>query len=102
ISVDTGVVGTPKSCEGKVPVDTDILLPIYDSLTGGTGGNGIYNVYGFAQIHVTGYYFSSNNKQGTPVPCGAPDTCISGSFVRFVGIGEYGGPSLGNRVTLVS
>ena len=103
IELDTGVIGTPGACNATFStlLGDDILLPIYDNLTGGTGGNGIYHIYGFAQFHLGGYYFTNSRKGGT-VSCGSPDTCITGHFVKFVGTGEYGGPNLGNRVTLGS
>jgi hypothetical protein len=97
---DSGVPGTPHSCNLSTLLGTDVLLPLYSSRTG-TGANGIYTIYGFGQFHLTGYRFSSSNRGGV-VPCGAPNTCLGGYFVRFVGTGDYGGPNLGNHVALVS
>lgn len=96
---DTGVVGTPHSCDMATLLEKDVLLAVYDSLTG-SGGNGKYHIYGFGEFHLTGFRFTSTNSGGT-VPCGSPNTCIAGYFVRFVPVGELGGPTLGNRVALV-
>jgi hypothetical protein len=100
VNDDTGVVGTPHSCDMATLLGKDVLLAVYDSLTG-SGSNGKYHIYGFGEFHLTGFRFSSNNSGGT-VPCASPNTCIGGSFIRFVPVGELGGPTLGNRVALVS
>jgi hypothetical protein len=97
---DTGVVGTPHSCNLSTLLGKDVLFAIYDSVTG-SGSNGVYHVYGFGEFHLTGYRFSSSNSGGV-VPCASPNTCVGGYFIRFVATGDYGGPNLGNRVTLVS
>lgn len=100
VNEDTGVVGTPHSCDMSKLLGKDVLLAVYDSLTG-SGSNGRYHIYGFGEFHVTGYRFTSSNSGGT-VPCSSPNTCIAGYFIRFVPVGELGGPTLGNRVALVS
>ena len=97
---DTGVVGTPHSCDLSTLLGKDILISVYDGLSG-SGSNGKYHVYGFGMFHVTGYRFPSETG-GSPPPCGPPNTCIGGHFVKFVGIGDHGGPSVGNHVVLVS
>ncbi len=97
---DSGVPGTPNACDVSTLLGKDILLAVYDSFTG-TGSNAIYRIYGFAQVHLTGYRFSSSNAAGT-IGCSSPNTCISGSFIRFTAVGDYGGPNLGNRVALLS
>jgi hypothetical protein len=51
-------------------------------------------------FHLTGYRFPT--QTGGVVPCKAPNSCIGGSFVKFVANGDYGGPNLGNRITLIS
>lgn len=99
VSDDTGVVGTPHSCDMSTLLEKDVLLAVYDSLTG-SGINGKYHIYGFGEFHLTGYRFNSTNSGGT-VPCSSPNTCIAGYFIRFVPVGELGGPTLGNRVALV-
>lgn len=101
VSDDTGVVGTPHSCNMATLLNKDVLLAAYDSLTG-SGTNGRYHIYGFGEFHLTGYRFSSTNSGGTVIPCSSPNTCIAGYFIRFVPVGELGGPTLGNRVALVS
>lgn len=101
---DTGLPGTPHSCNLTSLLGKDVLVPIYNGLTG-TGTNGVYRIYGFGQFHLTGYFFANSDKGttgGAPYPCKQPETCLGGYFVKFVGIGESGGPSLGNRVALVS
>lgn len=99
VADDTGVVGTPHSCDLSTLLGKDILLAAYDSLRS-NGSNGVYHIYGFGEFHLTGYRFGSNS--GGVVPCSSPNTCIGGYFIRFVATGDYGGPNLGNRVTLVS
>ena len=100
VKEDTGVVGTPHSCDMASLLGKDVLFAIYDSFTG-SGVNGRYHIYGFAQMRLAGYRFASSNNGGT-VPCSSPDTCVGGYFIRFVPIGDLGGPSLGSRVALVS
>jgi hypothetical protein len=100
VNEDTGVVGTPHSCDMATLLDKDVLLATYDSLTG-SGTNGRYHIYGFGEFHITGYRFSTSNRGGV-IPCASPNTCIAGYFIRFVPVGELGGPTLGNRVALVS
>ena len=97
---DSGVPGTPFACNLRSLVGTDLLVPVYDSRTG-AGVNGIYRIYGFAQFRLTGYRFSNSNAAGT-IPCSPPNTCIGGSFIRFVPNGDLGGPTLGARPTLIS
>ena len=99
VRADTGVVGTPNSCDMSTLLGKDVLISVYDGVSG-SGSTGTYHVYGFGMFHVTGYRFPS--KTGGTVPCNPPDTCIGGQFVKFVGIGDYGGPSVGNQVVLVS
>ena len=99
VQADTGVVGTPNSCDMSTLLGEDVLISLYDGLSG-SGSNGKYHVYGFGMFRVTGYRFPS--KTGGTAPCKPPDTCIGGHFVKFVGIGDYGGPSVGNQVVLVS
>lgn len=97
---DTGVVGTPHSCDLSTLLGTDILISLYDGLSG-SGTTGEYHVYGFGMFHLTGFRFPSKTG-GSPPPCSPPKTCIGGHFVKFVGIGDYGGPSVGNQIVLVS
>lgn len=102
LQTDSGVPGTPNACNLLPLLGTDILVPLFD-LAGGSGVNGMFRIYGFAQFHLTGYRFPpAGGGAGGVVPCSAPSTCLGGRFVKFVGIGEYGGPNLGNRVALVS
>ncbi|MCA1694159.1 MAG: pilus assembly protein [Actinobacteria bacterium] len=100
---DTGVVGSPNGCAIATLLGKDVSLAVFNGV-GGTGSNGTYTIYGFGAFHLTGFRFASNT--GGTVQCAAPDSCISGYFVRVVGSaggGEYGGPNLaGNRVYLIS
>ena len=100
---DTGLPGTPHSCDLSTLLGKDVLVPIYDALTG-TGSNGEYRIYGFAQFHLTGFFFANKDKGTvtTGFPCKQPQTCLGGRFIKFVGIGEPGGPTLGNRAALVN
>ncbi len=94
---DTGNAN-PNSCDMKKFLNQDVLMALFDAVSG-SGNNGNYHVYGFAQFHITGFTFPSGGSEGPP--CGS-NACLSGYFVRFVPIGELGGPPLGNRVALVS
>jgi len=93
---DSGLPGTPGACRMSTLLNQNVLLPIYDSLSKSTG----YRLYGFAQFHINGFKFPT---QSGGITTGCPtNACILGKFIRFVPIGELGGPSLGNRVALVS
>ena len=111
---DEGVPGAPHGCDLSTLVAQDVLVPIHDSATGGGGGGGggsspstgrTYHVYGFGMFHLTGYRMptQSPNTAGEPVPCRSGSTCIGGHFIKFVPVGDLGGPSdLGSRASLVS
>lgn len=96
-SSDTGN-SNPNACNMRSFLDQDVLMVLFDAVSG-SGNNGSYHLYGFAQFHITGFTFPSGGSAGPP--CGS-NACLSGYFVRFVPIGELGGPPLGNRVALVS
>jgi hypothetical protein len=104
LKADTGLPGTPHACDLSKLLDTDILVPIFVGATG-SGANGRYPLQGFGQFHLTGFYFSNKDKgsiSGMALPCGPPATCIGGYFVKFVPVGEFGGPiNLGQRPALV-
>ena len=95
---DSGVPGTPGACMLSKLVGEDVLIPVYDGLER-VKGKSQYHILGFAEFHLTGYQFPTQKSASAPCTTG---TCIGGRFVKFVGIGEYGGPNLGNRVALVS
>ena len=101
---DTGTPGTPRACLLASMVGKDVLIPIYDGLGKGTekteNGKWKYHIMGFAQFHLTGYQFPTQKPPTSP--CAKGSTCIGGYFVKFVAIGESGGPSLGRRPALVS
>lgn len=78
-----------------------ILLPVFDRCR--TGKNNVddcdhdsslspslreYHIYAFAAWRLDGYYLNNTYKGGAPLPCGEPRKCVSGSFVRWVDIGE--------------
>ena len=102
ISVDTGRRGTPGSCNLTALLGKDVLVPIYDQKSGG-GSVGTYVTYGFAQFHLTGYFFTNSDK-GTltagQYPCANRLSCIGGYFVKFVATGDIGGPTLGRQPAL--
>jgi putative Flp pilus-assembly TadE/G-like protein len=101
VQTDPGLSGPPGDCDAAVLIDTDVLVPLFDSASG-NGSNGTFHIYGFAMFHVTGYTFpSSQPKSGGVVSCSS-NSCIAGKFIRFVGLGDYGGPNLGNNVALLS
>lgn len=104
VNDDSGLPGTPHSCDLTTLLNKDVLVPVYNSLTG-SGSNGIYKIYGFGEFHLTGFFFSNSDKGADTTgnyPCAKPATCIGGYFVKFVGIGTTGGPNLGNRVALLT
>lgn len=97
---DTGIRGTPNGCNLPSLLVKDVSLVVYDRVTC-CGAGGTYHIYGFANFQVTGYQFASD--RGGTVSCASGESCLAGYFVRSVGTGEYGGPSLaGNLVTLIS
>ena len=99
VQTDPGLAGPPGRCDPSTLLNKDVLVPIFDQASGG-GANGTFHIYGFAMFHVTGYIFPTT-PQGGVVSCGS-NACIAGQFIKFVGVGEYGGPNLGNRVALLS
>ncbi|HUQ64246.1 MAG TPA: pilus assembly protein TadG-related protein [Acidimicrobiales bacterium] len=101
---DTGLPGTPHSCNLTTLLNKDVLVPIYNVLTG-SGSNGLYTIYGFGEFHLTGFFFSNSDKGADNsglFPCKKPQTCIGGYFIKFVAVGQLGGPNVGNYVNLVS
>ena len=107
-STGATVGGDPGSSgpTGCLVADTDVLLPVFDSVSG-SGRNTRYHIVGFAALHVTGWRFASNAS--SPHPCGN-STCIAGTFVNYVlndptgaGAGVGTGPGFGvSRIFLVS
>ena len=94
---DTGN-SNPAPCQMANYLNKDILLAVFDGVFG-VGGNGSYHLYGFTQFHMTGFTFPSGGSGG--VNCGT-NACLAGHFVKFVPIGDLGGPNVGNLVALVS
>lgn len=92
---------TPRGCELAPLLNQDVLLSLYDESTdlGGGGNRANYGIYGFGEFHLTGYDLPVAGKDG--VSC-SKKPCLAGKFVRFVPIGDLGGPTLGSRVALVS
>lgn len=88
----------PQPCHIGDHLGEDVLLALFDNVSN-SGTNGSYHVYGFAQFHITGFRFPSGGDGGASCPTNA---CIAGHFIRFVPVGELGGPNLGDRVALVS
>ena len=107
-SIGATVGGDPGSSgpSGCLVINTDVLLPVFDTVTG-TGRNTQYHIVGFAALHVTGWRFASNAS--SPHPCGN-STCIAGTFINYVlndptgaGAGVGTGPGYGvSRIFLVS
>lgn len=89
---DTGV-SLPGSCK---QADLDrwlnrtVLLPIFD-LSGGTGINAWYRVYGYAAFTITGYAVNGSVNTGKKV-CGpgttSSDRCVTGYYTRFVELSD--------------
>ena len=97
VGSDTGN-SAPGPCRMVDYLNSDVLVALFDVATG-SGSNGSYHIYGFAQFHITGLRFPSGGNGG--VSC-ATNACLAGHFIRFVPIGDLGGPNLGDRVALVS
>ena len=97
VGSDTGN-SAPAPCHIADYLGKDVLISIFDVVTG-NGSNGSYHIYGFGQFHITGFKFPSGGQGGVACPTNA---CLVGNFVRFVPIGDLGGPNVGNRVALVS
>ncbi len=60
-----------------------VLLPLFVDATG-TGNNAKYLVGGYAAFKITGYFFGSHYRYGSPQPCSGSDRCIAGYFERYV------------------
>jgi hypothetical protein len=101
VAEDTGQAGTPHSCNLATLLNKDVYLALYDGFSG-NGSNGSYHLYGFGQFRLTGFKFPTQSG-GNNAPC-TTNSCLIGSFVRFVATGDLGGPSNlgGFRVALVS
>ena len=101
VDEDTGLPGTPHSCNLATLLNREVHIALYDAASG-TGGNGTYHLYGFGQFRLTGFRFP-NQSGGNSGPC-TFNGCLVGSFIRFVATGELGGPTDlgGYRVALVS
>lgn len=95
---------TPKNCD---PVEMQkylgqvILLPIFDDCRTGQKNQKDcgydpgtspsvreYHIMALAAWRLDSFYLSNKYSGGTPLPCGEPQTCVRGSFVRWVDIGE--------------
>lgn len=101
VAEDSGRAGTPHSCTLSTLLNRDVYLALYDDYFG-SGSNGSYHLYGFAQFRLTGFRFPTQSG-GNTAPC-TTNACLIGSFVRFVATGDLGGPTNlgGFRVALVS
>lgn len=77
----------PKDCLHGL-MNTDILLPVFDTVTG-SGNSTKYHLVGFAALRLTGWRFPGD--QSSPRPCSPPETCIAGTFVKFVTSSAVGG-----------
>ncbi len=80
-----------------------VLIAYYDDLQG-TGNNANYQVSEYSAFFVTGYRFPKYSGYQPPylmsMPCGPPNTCLAGYFVRYVtndgsGSGPFGGEDRG-------
>lgn len=82
-----------------------VLLPIFDNYAE-QGGNGRYQIFGYAAFTLKNYYFAGQYKTLNP-PCGGDARCIYGSFDRFVDLTESfdyspSGPRLGAAVVALT
>jgi Putative Flp pilus-assembly TadE/G-like len=78
-------------------IGKDFQLPIFDAVAkvgnpgwrpAGCIGSKCYRIYGIATFHVTGYRFPG---QTANPPCGPPQSCLGGYFIKFT-LGSDGGP----------
>ena len=83
--VDTGI-NIPQDCprpELRALVGTTIYLPVFNAATG-TGGNGRYDVEGYAAFFLTGFNLSGNFFERSIItgqrPCSGSDRCLIGFF----------------------
>ena len=79
-------------------VGKTVLLPLFD-VSGGTGNNAWYHVFGYAAFRITGYHFGGHFSTA-PKPCTGNERCVAGYFTRFVDLSERftwtsDGPDLG-------
>jgi Flp pilus assembly protein TadG len=82
-------------------VGKTVLLPIFD-VSGLTGSNAWYHVYGYAAFTLTGYFFGGQYSS-SPKPCNGNARCVSGYFTRFVELSDAwayspSAPQLGSSV----
>ncbi len=93
-----------------------VLIPVFDSCrTGGShspecpqelslpANANEYHIYGFAAFKLHGYYL--NNTYKYSAPCGSPQKCLRGEFVKWVDLEaalEYGeAPDLGASTVIL-
>jgi hypothetical protein len=83
--------GNNTECKSFLPSwqNADVLVPLYDSTTGG-GSGGSYHIVGFAAFTIKGYCLGGNSKWlPSPAPPGGWDNCSNdryfyGKFTHFV------------------
>jgi Flp pilus assembly protein TadG len=67
-------------------VGRTVLLPLFD-VSGDTGNNAWYHVYGYAAFRITGFAFGGQFTT-SPKPCSGNERCISGYFTRLVDLSD--------------
>lgn len=96
-TVELGIVGSDpgnsmsQDCKDVFAslIGQTVLIPIH-GVASGSGQHATYEIIGFAALELTGYRFPSVSDGD---PCGAPATCISGSFEEFYDLGEQPDPT---------
>ena len=84
IGVNTGSTGNNPECTAAqldALIGEEFGIPVFESSTC-CGSNVDYAVVGFAAFELTGYHLGGSLENNPP--CGPPDTCISGTFTRFI------------------
>lgn len=66
-----------------------VLVPIFVADNDLPGNNAEFQIVGFGAFEIHGFRISGNWTGGN-VPCGNPERCFSGRFVRYVELGEEG------------
>jgi Flp pilus assembly protein TadG len=66
-------------------VDKVVLLPLFD-VSGDTGNNAWYHVFGYAAFQIKGYYLGG--QYALNKPCTGNQRCLSGVFQRYVSLSD--------------
>jgi len=84
---DTGASGPSATCLDS-SLGKDVLLPVYSTVVV-VNGKRSYTIVGFAALRLTGWRFARG--QSLLPACGSSESCIAGTFIKYVTTSETGG-----------